>query len=93
MSKVRSLIFDNRRKPELIWEIEAENFSCAGKIASKLFSGDDWDFDIRHSFTGIIGYKFFFMDKDWYNTHRVWMKYFGICFHIVLNILGANISI
>ena len=36
-----------------------------------------WDFDYRHVFTGILGYKFQFMKYDWYEKHRSWMRFLG----------------
>ena len=39
----------------------------------------NWDFDYGHIFTGIIGYKFEFMNYDWYQNIRDkwWMKAFS----------------
>ncbi|MBL7149250.1 MAG: TonB-dependent receptor [Candidatus Cloacimonetes bacterium] len=34
-----------------------------------------WDFDYRHVFTGILGYKFEFMKYEWYERNRSWMKW------------------
>ncbi len=36
-----------------------------------------WDFDYRHVFTGILGYKLEFMKFDWYEKHRKWMRFLG----------------
>ena len=36
-----------------------------------------WDFDYRHVFTGILGYKFEFMKYEWYERNRSWMKWFS----------------
>ncbi len=35
----------------------------------------DWDFDIRHSLTCILGYKIVSMEHEWFNNNRKWMKY------------------
>ena len=35
----------------------------------------DWDFDIRHSLTCILGYKIALMEQDWFIKNRGWMKY------------------
>ncbi len=36
----------------------------------------DWDFDIRHSITCILGYKLENMKNYWFLNNRDWMKYF-----------------
>ncbi len=34
-----------------------------------------WDFDFRHVFTGILGYKFEFMKYEWFENNRNWLKF------------------
>lgn len=37
----------------------------------------NWDFDYRHVFTGILGYKIEFMKYDWYENASKWFRYFS----------------
>jgi len=41
-----------------------------------------WDFDYRHVFTTVLGYKVRFLDFDWYNKNRHWMQWLGWLFLI-----------
>ena len=35
----------------------------------------NWDFDYRHVFTGVLGYKVEFMRYDWYEKSKKWLIY------------------
>jgi outer membrane receptor protein involved in Fe transport len=37
----------------------------------------NWDFDYRHVFTGIIGWRLEFQHYEWYEKIRKWLKFIG----------------
>jgi len=67
------------------WSTVSYSYSRAMAIDPR-YSGDmieyPWDFDYKHIFTTVLGYKIPFIEFDWYNQNRNWMKWFGWLFLI-----------
>jgi len=74
-------VFLQKKVKDNFWGTLSYSYSRANAYDPRDPEGKDeysWDFDYRHVFTGILGYKIEFMKYDWYETHRKWLKYAGM---------------
>ncbi|MCD4795776.1 MAG: TonB-dependent receptor, partial [Candidatus Cloacimonetes bacterium] len=71
-------LFLQKKVKDNLWGTISYSYSIA-KAEDPRFPDEEieysWDFDYRHVFTGILGYKFEFMKYEWYERNRSWMKW------------------